>query len=127
MLGSRGPRRAERRKRKPRPAEPATGTRDPAPVSAPKPADPRPAEEAESFQDRMARRSEERNVVARAELKPLAEGERPRVVTIGAVISGLIALIFTSSAVVAAVGSVEVNGEVPNPIPLAAVALVSWM
>lgn len=40
----------------------------------------------------MAARTEAKNEAARAELEPLAQGERPTVVTIGAVISGLIAI-----------------------------------
>ncbi len=38
------------------------------------------------------RKAEERNQAAREALEPLAEGERPLVVTIGAVVAGLIAL-----------------------------------
>ena len=37
-------------------------------------------------------RAEERNQEAREALEPLAEGERPPVVTVGAVLSALIAL-----------------------------------
>ena len=40
----------------------------------------------------MAARTEAKNQAAREALEPLAEGERPTVVTVGAVISGLIAL-----------------------------------
>jgi hypothetical protein len=40
----------------------------------------------------MAARTEAKNEAAREALEPLAEGERPTVVTVGAVISGLIAL-----------------------------------
>jgi hypothetical protein len=40
----------------------------------------------------MAAKTEAKNEAARAELEPLAEGERPTVVTVGAVISGLIAI-----------------------------------
>jgi hypothetical protein len=40
----------------------------------------------------LAERSEARNEAARADLEPLEQGERPLVVTIGAVISALIAL-----------------------------------
>ncbi len=81
----------------------------------------------ESFQERMARRAEERNAAARAELRPLAEGERPRVVAVGAAISAVIALIFTASAVVAAIGGVEIRGSEPEPLPLAAFSVVLWM
>jgi hypothetical protein len=40
----------------------------------------------------MAARTEAKNEAARAELEPLGEGERPTVVTVGAVISGVIAV-----------------------------------
>jgi len=62
--------------------------------------------------ERMERgyaRAEERNQEAREALDPLAEGERPLVVTIGAVISALIAL----SIVIGYVAGTEVNGEKP--------------
>jgi hypothetical protein len=42
--------------------------------------------------DAMKARTEAKNEAAREALEPLAEGERPTVVTVGAVISGLIAL-----------------------------------
>jgi hypothetical protein len=53
----------------------------------------------------MAERSEARNQAVRDELEPLEQGERPLVITIGAVVSGLIAL----SAVVGYVAGVEVT------------------
>ena len=53
----------------------------------------------------MAARTEAKNEAARAELEPLAEGERPTVVTIGAVISALIAI----SAIVGYVAGVQVT------------------
>lgn len=62
--------------------------------------------------ERMERgyaRAEERNQEAREALEPLAEGERPLAVTIGAIISGLIAL----SIVVSWLAGSEVNGEKP--------------
>ena len=40
----------------------------------------------------MAARTEAKNEAARQALEPLAEGERPTVVTIGAIVSGLIAI-----------------------------------
>ena len=46
----------------------------------------------EARRDAMAARSEARNEAARAALEPLAPGERPAVVTIGAVISAVIAI-----------------------------------
>jgi len=42
--------------------------------------------------EELAARSEAKNEAARQALEPLAEGERPTVVTIGAIVSGLIAV-----------------------------------
>jgi hypothetical protein len=79
--------------------------------------------------DRMARgyaKAEERNQAAREALAPLAEGERPLVVTIAAVITGLIAL----SIVVGYLAGAEVNGEAPKLPQVIAPALLmgvmSW-
>jgi hypothetical protein len=79
--------------------------------------------------DRMARgyaRAEQRNQEAREALEPLAEGERPTVVTIGAVVAGLIAL----SIVGGYAAGVEVDGEQPRWAQVAAPALImgvmSW-
>jgi len=108
-MASRERKRAQRQKRKQRHADRSAGV-------------------AERRQERAAR-SEARNQAAREALEPLAEGERPRVVTVGAVISALVALIFAVSTGLAIAG-VEVNGEAPNAVQLAAVALVvgsmSW-
>ncbi len=62
--------------------------------------------------ERMQRgyaKAERRNREAREALQPLAEGERPLVVTIGAVVSGLIA----ASILVAYLAGGEVNGQKP--------------
>jgi hypothetical protein len=62
--------------------------------------------------ERMERgyaRAEERNQAVRESLTPLADGERPLVVTIGAVVSALIAL----SIVVGYLFGAEVDGEKP--------------
>ena len=71
-------------------------------------------------------KAEERNQAARQALTPLAEGERPRVVTIGAVVAGLIAL----SVVGGYLAGVKVNGESPKVAQVAAPALImgvmSW-
>jgi hypothetical protein len=79
--------------------------------------------------ERMARgyaRAEERNQAAREALEPLAEGERPAVVTIGAVVAGLIAL----SIVAGYAAGVKVNGEVPKVPQVLAPAMImgvmSW-
>ena len=71
-MASRERKRAERQKRKERGAE-------------------RRAEREQRLAT-LSERSEARNEAARAELEPLTEGERPLVVTIGAVVSALIAL-----------------------------------
>ena len=65
-------------------------------------------------------RAEERNREAREALVPLAEGERPTVVTIGAVVSGLIAL----SILGGYLAGVEVHGEKPKLAQVLAPALL---
>ncbi len=62
--------------------------------------------------DRMAEgyaKAEQRNQEARESLEPLADGERPTVVTIGAVLAGLVAL----SIVIGYAAGVKVDGERP--------------
>jgi hypothetical protein len=65
-------------------------------------------------------KAEQRNQEAREALEPLAEGERPTVVTIGAVVSALIAL----SIVGGYLAGVKVNGETPKFAQVAAPALI---
>ncbi|HEY4779787.1 MAG TPA: hypothetical protein VIH47_09370 [Solirubrobacterales bacterium] len=65
-------------------------------------------------------KAEERNQVAREALAPLAEGERPLVVTIGAIVAALIAI----SIVGGYLAGVEVNGETPKVPQIAAPALI---
>ena len=65
-------------------------------------------------------KAEERNQEAREALEPLDEGERPLVVTIGAIVAGLIAL----SIVVGYVAGVEVDGEKPRFAQVLAPALL---
>jgi hypothetical protein len=120
-LGSRERKREERRKRKRRATERATET-----VSEPGDGGAATGRPGESFEERIARRSEERNAEARARLEPLAAGERPTAVTVGAVVSGLLAIVFTVSAVLAAAG-VEVGGRDPDPVPIAFFAGVLWL
>jgi hypothetical protein len=55
-------------------------------------------------------KAEQRNQAAREALEPLVEGERPTVVTIGAIVSALIAV----SIVVGYAAGVEVRGEQPK-------------
>ncbi len=113
-MASRERKRAERRKRKDRGNE-------------------KRAEQA-AKREAMAARTEAKNEAARAELEPLAKGERPLVVTIGAVISALVAV---SSAVGYAAG-VEVEqfgsdgiqqgeGEAPLASVIAVVLLMGTM
>jgi hypothetical protein len=117
-MGSRERKREERRKRKRRAAE-----RRPAPATEQSNG---AAAESESFQERMARRSEARNAEARAQLDPLAAGERPAAVTAGAAVSALLAIVFTVSAALAAAG-VEVGGRDPEPVPIAVFAAALWL
>jgi hypothetical protein len=79
--------------------------------------------------ERMERgyaRAEQRNQEARESLEPLAEGERPLVVTIGAVVAGLVAL----SIVVGYLAGVEVEGDKPRLAqvlaPTAIMGLMAW-
>lgn len=133
-MGSRERRRAERSKRKRRAAD-----RDGSPVEAtaqPQAAARRadayeavqaePAEQ-ESFQERMAKRSEARNAEVRAGLEPLSEGERPMAVTVGVVVAAILSVVFTASAVIALVGGVEIDGSEPSPAPLIAIAAALWL
>jgi hypothetical protein len=79
-----------------------------------------------SGRERMERgyaKAEQRNQEAREALEPLAEGERPLVVTIGAVLTGLVAL----SIVVGYLAGTEVNGERPNVAQALAPALIMGM
>jgi hypothetical protein len=73
--------------------------------------------------ERMQRgyaRAEERNQEVRESLEPLAEGERPLVVTIGAVLAGLICL----SILVGYLAGVEVEGDKPRLAQVLAPALI---
>jgi hypothetical protein len=114
MASSRERKRAERRKRKDRSNE-------------------RRAELA-AKREAMAARTEAKNEAARAELEPLEQGERPLVVTIGAIVSALIAV----SSIVGWLAGVEVRrfgsdgiqqgeGEAPILSVIAVVALMGTM
>jgi hypothetical protein len=79
--------------------------------------------EATTPRERMQRgyaRAEERNREARANLQPLAEGERPLVVTIGAVVAALIA----ASILISYLAGAEVDGEKPRLAQVLAPALI---
>jgi hypothetical protein len=73
--------------------------------------------------DRMSRgyaKAEQRNQEAREALEPLAEGERPTVVTVGAVVAALIAL----SILAGYLAGVQVNGEKPKLPQVLAPAMI---
>jgi hypothetical protein len=96
---------------------------DPSPAdSAPRKRKRRGAESA-TPRERMERgyaRAEQRNQQVRESLEPLDEGERPPVVTIGAVISGLIAI----SILAGYLAGVEVEGGKPRLVQVLAPALI---
>jgi hypothetical protein len=84
---------------------------------------PRKRKQRSAGAERMARgyaKAEQRNQEAREALEPLDQGERPTVVTFGAVLSGLIAL----SIVVGYATGAEVDGEKPRFAQAAAPALI---
>jgi hypothetical protein len=73
--------------------------------------------------ERMERgyaRAEERNQEARESLEPLAEGERPLVVTIGALVAALVAV----SIVAGYLAGVEVEGDKPRLAQVLAPTLI---
>jgi hypothetical protein len=79
--------------------------------------------------EQMARgyaRAEERNREAREALEPLAEGERPTVVTIGAILAGLVAV----SIIGGYLAGVKVHGETPKLLqvlaPAALMGVMAW-
>jgi hypothetical protein len=79
--------------------------------------------DAASPRERMERgyaRAEERNQEVRENLEPLAEGERPLVVTIGAVAAALIAI----SILVGYLAGAEVEGDKPRLAQVLAPALI---
>jgi hypothetical protein len=65
-------------------------------------------------------RAEQRNQEVRESLEPLAEGERPLVVTIGAVLAGLVAI----SILAGYLAGVEVEGDKPRLAQVLAPALI---
>jgi hypothetical protein len=99
-MADRERKRAERRKRKERGSE-------------------RQAELAER-RARVADRGEARNQAARDALEPLEAEERPTVVTVGAVISALVAV----SIIIGFATGVEVRGEQPNAVQAVAPAVI---
>jgi hypothetical protein len=138
-VGSRERKRAERHKRKARRAE----RREEKPAGADAGAAGTAAEVAaaaeigaaaerdatpgtEGAMQRGYARAEQRNREAREALVPLGEGERPLVVTIGAVISSLLA----ASIVISYLAGAEVDGDRPNIVqiivPTLLVGVMAW-
>src|SRR5215216_1342638 len=115
MAGARERKRAERRKRKRRAGNGVTPNAEEAVARA----NGEPAA-VETFEERMARRYEERNAEARAKLEP---GERPTAVTVAAVVSAVLAVVFAVSAVLAIAG-VDASGRDIRPTPIILFALV---
>lgn len=112
-MSNRERRRAERRKRKRRgivPAEATVGRRPGGDVST------RPEPPPRS-------RSEARNEAAREALEPLREGERPTVVTVGAVISAFISI----SVIGAYIAGATVDGDRPHAAQVFAPTLLMGM
>lgn len=123
MTGARDRKRAERQKRKRRSAD-RTGTAERQPSAELGQANGEP-QRSETFQERLARRSEERNAEARAKLEPLESGQRPGAVTVGAIVSGIFAVIITVSAVLAIAG-VDAGDREIRPFPLIVFSAVLW-
>jgi uncharacterized membrane protein len=69
-------------------------------------------------------KAEFRNQAVRENLEPLAPGERPTVVTAGAIFAAVVAAIFWISAGVAVFTGAEVNGIKPNLFQLVGTAAV---
>jgi hypothetical protein len=68
-------------------------------------------------------KAEQRNQEAREALEPLAEGERPTVVTVGAIVAALISI----SIVIGYATGVEVNGDQPRLPQVVAPAVIMGM
>jgi cation transport ATPase len=124
VTGARDRKRAERKKRKRRSTELPTSTEEQASAADGAPAN-EGSQQSENFQERLARRSEARNAEARARLEPLGTGERPGAVTVGAIVSGILAVIITVSAILAIAG-VEAGDREIRPFPLIIFAAVLW-
>jgi hypothetical protein len=122
VTGARERKRAERQKRKRRTAERVTAPVEATAAESQENGDQAPAE---GFQERMARRYEERNAEARATLEPLEQGERPTAVTAGAIVCSLLAIVFTVSAILAIAG-VDAGGRDIRPLPIIVFGLVLW-
>jgi hypothetical protein len=125
-MASRERKRAQRQKRKRRASE-----RREAAATTATPSASANGDGSEDFATRMATRAEARNEAARAELEPLAEDDRPTVVTVGAIIAVAIAVAsvigYAAGVEVTTIGSDGIEqGEDEAPIAsvLAVVALM---
>jgi hypothetical protein len=88
-----------------------SGEAQPAAKAKPKPrAAAKPKAEPEGGTRRGYARSREKDAAARAALMPLAEGERPRAVTIAAVVAAL----FAVGNLIAFIAGLEINGDRPQ-------------
>ena len=126
MTGARDRKRADRQKRKRRSTERSSPVEAAAPQPTPPDADGNGRQVAnETFQQKMARRYEERNAEARARLEPLDPGERPTAVTVGAIVAAVLAVIFTVSAGLAIAG-VDAGDREIKPAPIVVFAIVFW-
>jgi hypothetical protein len=125
MAGARDRKRAERQKRKRRSTGQAPSIESPVESDEVAAESNGAGETTESFQEKMSRRYEERNAEARAKLEPLEEGERPTAVTVGAVASAVLALVFTVSAALAIAG-VDAGGRDIKPLPIITFGIVLW-
>jgi hypothetical protein len=124
VSGARDRKRAERQKRKRRTTEDSALPVEAEAVAAEQTNGDQP--HTENFEERMSRRYEERNAEARAKLEPLEPGERPRAVTAGAIVSAVLAVIFTVSAVLA-VAVVDAGDRDIKPLPIVTFAVVFWV
>jgi hypothetical protein len=124
VTGARDRKRAERQKRKRRSAERPAPPAEAVPPAGHAQANGEP-QRSETFQERLARRSEERNAEARAKLEPLDADERPGAVTVGAIVSGILAVIITVSAILAIAG-VDAGDREIKPFPLIVFSAVLW-
>lgn len=118
-MGSRERRRAERRKRKARSAG-SGPARPEAPEDAARNGSGEGIEEIVAEAEAPVGRSERKDREARARLKPLRPGERPLVVTIGAVVSALISL----SVIGAYAAGAEVDGDRPSLLEVLAPTII---
>ena len=69
-------------------------------------------------------KSEVKNQAAREALEPLAEGQRPTVVTVGAILSGVVAALLWGSAIYALITGAEAGGRDVNVFQWGFFALV---